>query len=294
MPTEPSESAHDEPPSTPVDQSMVSPVHLPHEPESTSKNASPSIQLNRPAKPWACDDCGESFRRPGALERHQRAVHSRGHDHSVERLRSRFGGASSTPFSRPSYSGHSQYGSSVSSYGRMPKGAEAIPEDATSSPSAMPIGSRRSPWPSNASHPSVVSTLNSVDSGYGSASLHPPSQFAKYAEWRPEPSSMSPSDSGNPLLTDFGASSPLSFPTLEALHIPEPMKHRYVCLLARLIAESVACYKPTPYVIDQICEALPDLLEQFALSIGGKHYSVMVALLKCKRYILPQNMYLSS
>jgi hypothetical protein len=102
--------------------------------------------------------------------------------------------------------------------------------------------------------------FNSVDSGYGSASFRP----------------------------HLGASSPVSFPKLwgntrlEDLHIPERMKYRYACLLARLIAESVAYYRPTHYVIDQICEALPDLLEQFALSIGGKNYSVMVVLLKYK------------
>lgn len=333
---EPFNPTDDELMSIPVEQSISSPVDLPNEPifryvfSSSKEKRKPYLTvLCSPGPPWACDDCGESFRLKSNLSRHRRTVHFtvfqdcpvpdcsrkdihgfQRRDHLVEHLReyhhmdvpkrraarreTGFGGASSTASPSP---GSNEHAASVSSYGRMFRDAEVIPENATSRPSGMPIGSRRSPY---ASHPptvppsyfnasrSVVSALNSVDSGYGSASFHPPSSFAKYAKWETEPS-LGPGDSEHGDFHDSGILFPVSRPKLLGhtvlgdLYIPGPVKHRYVCLLARLLAESVACYKPTHYVIDQICEALPDLLEQFALSIGGNNYSVLAVLLRYKR-----------
>lgn len=195
------------------------------------------------------------------------------------------GGASSTTSSSPSYNERAQYESSyIFSPSRISTDAEASSQNATSDPYGMPMGSTRSPWSFKAS-PSAMPGFNSVDSGYGSASFRPPSHFAKFY---PDPFSMSPSGFGQGHFNDFDPSSTVAFTRLlgntdiDALHIPQSMRHRYVCLLARLIAESVACYRPTPDVIDEIYLVLPDLLEQFALSLGGTHYSVMVVLLKYK------------
>ncbi|BCS29219.1 C2H2-type zinc finger protein [Aspergillus puulaauensis] len=51
------------PTSMPVEQSMFSPIDISQEP------------ISRPAKPYACDDCGKSFTRPADLKRHQTTVH---------------------------------------------------------------------------------------------------------------------------------------------------------------------------------------------------------------------------
>lgn len=108
--------------------------------------------------------------------------------------------------------------------------------------------------------------------------------YGKLSAYRKESRNESPSMSS----AEFGQNFPQSFRNFRrnehaAIYLPEPARHEYINRSARPIAESVVCYEPTLDIVEQICDALPGLLEQCAWGIGGQHYSLMMFLVKWKR-----------